>query len=110
VLAERRHEVERLLGRRRQIEVGFVAVGRVVVAQPAMLVAGPVVEILRRRSRERVPAEALAEIEEEIIEPGHELGLCQRPHVGRDERAVQERHDDGRVIGRQQPPGGMRST
>jgi hypothetical protein len=60
-LGERRQPGDRFLGRRHQVEMRLVRALRVELAQPALVVRRPVVEVIERRFRESRVAEALAQ-------------------------------------------------
>ena len=104
-LSQRSQPGDRLLGRRRQVEMRLIRTMRVELAQPALFGRGPVVEVIERRFREGLGADALAQREQFVFKRLRQIRLHQRPHVGYNKHALQETGDQRRMIRTQQPPG-----
>ena len=99
------HPHERLLHRWRYVVSGLVGPGRIELAQPAPLRSRPLVQVLARRPREALLAQALVEPVQLVVQlagqgPGRHIS-----HVAVDEHPAQERHHQGHVLGTQQRPG-----
>ncbi|MCY1307730.1 hypothetical protein D9M70_576840 [compost metagenome] len=77
------------------------------LAQPALLVGGPVVQVVECRFGKGVLAEPLAQGEQLVLERFGEVGLPDRSAIGFDECTMKERRDQRGVVGAQQPPRGM---
>jgi hypothetical protein len=85
----------------------FVAVGRIVLAQPSMFVGGPSIEIMGRFTREHLLPEIGPQGKKMVLQPRCELRLRQGAHVRPDKSIMQEADNQGRMIGNQQPPSRM---
>jgi hypothetical protein len=96
---------DRLLGGRHEVEMRFVRALRVELAQPALVVRRPVVEVVERRFRESRGAEALAQAIELVFERFGQSACAHHPHIRRDEHALQKARHQRRVLGAQQAPG-----
>ena len=96
-----------LLGCRGEVELGLVGVLAVELAQPPLLRTRPVVEIVQGGSREHVGTQAFAQGVQLVFQRLGQIALRQHPLVRRDEHSIQKARRQRRVIGAQQPPGGM---
>jgi hypothetical protein len=96
-----------LLGGRREVEMRFVRALRVELAQPALVVGRPVVEVVERRFREQLGAAAIAQRKQLVFQRFGQIRLCHHPHIRSDEHALQEARHQRSVIRTQQPPGRM---
>ncbi len=83
----------------------FVRVGRVELAQPALVVIRPVVEVVRGRLREGVFALGLAQVEQPVLQAGLQVGLAQAALVGLDKDLIQKADRQRRMVRLQQFPG-----
>ncbi|MBB5442227.1 hypothetical protein HDG38_000823 [Paraburkholderia sp. WSM4177] len=82
-----------------QVELRFIGTLAIVLAQPSLFRAGPVVQILERRLREGVIAELFAQRVKLIFECFGKKRSRHHAHVWRDEHAVQEADSERRVVG-----------
>ena len=98
-LRERGEPGDCLLGGRRQIELRLVGVLPVELAQPSLLGAGPVVEIVERTTRKRILPRTFPQRVELVLQCLGQVTLRQEPLVGRDEHAVEKACRERRVVG-----------
>jgi hypothetical protein len=103
-LAQTQKPRQCLLSCRCQVEMRLVAVGWVVLAQPAAIFGRPVVEILARTARKGAVAQPLTQMEEVVVQLGDELLSRDGAQIGLDEAAVKEASHKRRVVRHQQPP------
>ena len=87
--------------------MNFVAVGRIVFAQPGMFVGGPSIEIMDRLTWKHILPEVGPQGKEIVVQPCYEFWLRQGTDVWPDEGIVQKADDQGRMVGNQQPPSRM---
>ena len=92
------------LGGGSEVELGFVGIVPIELAQPATIRVCPVVQIVQGRTRERAVAIAFAQSEQLILQALRKIALRDHPTVRFHEHAVQKaRHQRG-VLRPQQPP------
>ncbi len=103
-LPEIDNPVDGPLGRRREVEVDLIAVGRVILAKPGMFVRGPIVEIMGSLARKLVLPEIGPQGKKIVLQSRYELALGQGAQVRADEGLVQEADDQGGMVGIKQPP------
>jgi hypothetical protein len=104
-LLEAREPLNRALRRGCEVEVRLVRARRVIAAQPAARVVGPVHQVIPSRSGRGLLTEPLTQGIEVIVEQGDQLRLREHADVRRQKRGVQEADDEGRVVRSQQAPG-----
>jgi len=109
-LAQLRQPGERLLGGRGEVELGLVGAGLVVLAQPALVGPGPVVEVVDRRLGEGVLAARQPQRVELVLQRLGEIRRRHAAHVGGDKDPMQEARYQHRMVRAQQPPGGVVAT
>jgi hypothetical protein len=109
-LAEAVQPFQGQFGRRSQVVMGFVLPLRIIFAQPAAFVGSPVVQVTGGGFWKQVFAAGFMQLEQVVVELGHQLLARDRPGIRRDEAAVQETCDHRRVVRGQQSPGGMRTA
>ena len=97
------HPLQRPLHRRGRVEVRLVAALGVVLAQPARLRRGPVVQVRPGGLGKAVRHPLVARVKL-VIEAAGQLGGRDGPDVVLDEDPVQEAQDERRVVRAQQPP------
>ncbi len=99
--------LDRPLRAGRDVEMRLVRVRRVVLAQPAVPLVRPLVEVLVRAAREGVRALDLAQAKEGVLQLRSHGRLRERANVRRDEDFVEKAGDERRVAREEEPPGRM---
>ena len=84
--------------------MGLVRALGIILAQPTPTVLGPVIQVIGRSPGKGLRALGLAQPEQLVLQPGHQLSLDNLTDIGFDIDAVQKSHDQGGVVGQQQPP------
>ena len=93
------------LGSGRQVKMRLVRARRVVLAQPAFVVGGPVIEVLVRGLGVGAVAQALTQAKQGVFQCLYQVGLRHDAYVGRDEHPVQKARHQRRMLRCQQAPG-----
>ena len=103
-LAQLRQPGNGLFGGGRQIELGLVCARAVKLAQPALVVRSPIVQILQRRLRESGFTQVQAQGIQGIFQRLGQIRRRHHPHIGHHEHPVQKAGHQRRMVRAQQPP------
>ena len=106
-LAQTGQPFDGLFAGRRQLEMGLIVARWVELAQPAVGVVGPFVEIGAGAARKEGFVRLLVEAVEPVLEQRSQAAGVQAAAIGRDEGLLQEARDQRCMVGAQQSPGRM---
>src|SRR5262249_54903137 len=105
--AQARQPSQRSFRSRRDIELGFVTAGDVALAQPAMFVGSPLIEIGTRVARNAIIAKLAAQSEKIILKMTCQVRFQHLPDIRRQEHAVEKARDQRGEVRTKKPPSGM---
>ena len=104
---QRRQPGNCLFGGRRQVELRLVRACPIELAKPALVVGGPVVEVVDGGLGKGLRAQPLAHAKQLIVQRLGQISLRHHANIGRDEHALQKARHQRRVIRTQKTPGGV---